>query len=123
MACVENCMEKAIALNEEDNTPVIDSGKCLSCGKCISVCPTGTLAEERKGYRITLGGKLGRHPKLGMELPGVYGLDETLKCVDSCLDHYQRYCKNGERFGEILKRKGLDGIKKGNEMNESEEIQ
>jgi hypothetical protein len=26
------------------------------------------------------------------------------------LDHYQRHCKKGERFGEILERTGMDGL-------------
>ena len=102
--CAEVCKEDAISFVED--LPVVDYSKCLSCGKCLTVCPTGTLEEDTKGYRIQLGGKLGRHPRLGRELPGIYGLEDTLKVVDGCLDHYQENCREGERFGEILNRTG-----------------
>jgi hypothetical protein len=30
--------------------------------------------------------------------------------VDCCLDHYQKHCAEGERFGEILERTGREGL-------------
>jgi anaerobic sulfite reductase subunit C len=107
-ACVEVCREGAISFT--DQAPVVDPTKCLSCGQCIPVCPTGTFQEAARGYRILVGGKLGRHPRLGRELAGIYNLEEALKVVELCLDHYQRYCTKGERFGEILERTGGEGL-------------
>jgi dissimilatory sulfite reductase (desulfoviridin) alpha/beta subunit len=104
-ACVEVCREGAISLTGQ--VPVVDPAKCLSCGQCIPACPTGTLQESARGYRILAGGKLGRHPRLARELSGIHGLEEALKVVDRCLDHYQRTCLKGERFGEILERTGI----------------
>jgi dissimilatory sulfite reductase (desulfoviridin) alpha/beta subunit len=101
-ACVEICREGAVSLSEQG--PVVDHAKCLFCGQCIAVCPTSTLQDEAGGYRIMMGGKLGRHPRLAVELPGIYSLEETLQTVERCLDHYQRYCLKGERFGEVLGR-------------------
>jgi hypothetical protein len=40
-------------------------------------------------------------------LSGVYELQDALKVVDRCLDHYQCHCLRGERFGEILERTGI----------------
>lgn len=108
-ACVEACREDALSL--QDGGPVLDLSKCLSCGQCIKFCPTGTIREKERGYRILVGGKLGRHPLLAMEIPGIYGLEETLHMVDRCLDHYQKHCHQGERLGEILERTGSDAIK------------
>ena len=107
-ACVEICREGAISLNGAG--PVVDFAKCLYCGQCLNACPTGTLLEDTRGYRIQVGGKLGRHPRLARELPGIHGLEETLCVVDRCLDHYQRYFQKGERFGEVLERTGLDEL-------------
>ncbi len=107
-ACVEICREEAITLQE--GRPILNLSRCLSCGQCIAACPTGTLEEEKKGFRILVGGKLGRHPRLAEELPGIHSYDETLQIIDRCLDHYQRYCTKGERFGEILERTGIDQI-------------
>jgi dissimilatory sulfite reductase (desulfoviridin) alpha/beta subunit len=104
-ACIEVCKENAISL--KDDVPVVDYSKCLSCGQCIQACPKGTLREGAKGYRILVGGKLGRHPRLANEFPGIYELKGTLTVVDSCLDHYRRYCLKGERFGEILEKTPL----------------
>lgn len=112
-ACVEVCREGAISLTGQ--SPVVNPAKCLSCGQCIPVCPTGTLQEAARGYRILVGGKLGRHPRLGRELPEIYGLEEALKEVDRCLDHYQRHCTKGERFGEILERTDTEELQFKNE--------
>lgn len=70
------------------------------------------VEEEGRGYRILVGGKLGRHPKLGRELGGVYSMGKALGIIDRCLDHYQRHCLAGERLGEVLERTGLKGLRK-----------
>ena len=101
-ACVEACREEAIFLDPENEVPVIDRDRCLKCGKCMPVCPTGTLAEGQKGYRVQLAGKLGRHPQLARELPGVYDENTVMEIVSDCLHIYKNKSKNGERFGQIL---------------------
>jgi dissimilatory sulfite reductase (desulfoviridin) alpha/beta subunit len=106
-ACVEACAEQAIALPEPLSSPAIDFDRCLACGHCLQACPTGTLAEGEKGYRILLGGKLGRHPQLGRELPGIYSEEDLLTVLDRVLDHYRKYNEKGERLGEVLKRHPL----------------
>lgn len=107
--CMEICKEKAISL--EGAMPRIDQASCLSCGQCVSACPTGTLQAATKGFRIQVGGKLGRHPRLATELSSIFSVEETLERIDACLDHYQANCRNGERFGEILERTGIGMLK------------
>jgi hypothetical protein len=48
---------------------------------------------------------------LATELSGIYDTEDALKVVDRCLDHYQRHCLEGERFGEILGQTGVDELK------------
>ena len=101
-ACIEACNENAITLNTANESPQIDMDRCLYCGKCMQVCPTGTLAAGRKGFRVQLGGKLGRHPRLAKELPRIYNQDQVVLIVKECLQLYKKTSKNGERFGQIL---------------------
>lgn len=105
-ACIETCKEGAITIR--DALPTIDEDRCVACGQCIDVCPTGILKEGAKGYQVLVGGKLGRHPRLGKEVPGIYSEEEVLKMVDQCIGYYQHHCVEGERFGEVLERGGLD---------------
>ncbi|MGE5838294.1 MAG: 4Fe-4S dicluster domain-containing protein [Deltaproteobacteria bacterium] len=110
-ACVDACKESALVLR--DGRPVLVAPRCLTCGQCVRVCPTGALREGKKGYRILVGGKLGRHPRLGVELPGIYESEEALQMLDRCLDLYQQGCRSGERFGEILEREGATPLRAG----------
>lgn len=103
-ACVEVCRENAVSLEEE--VPAVDESRCLACGQCIKACPTGALREGKKGYRILLGGKLGRRPRLAEELPGIHSPQEACAILDRCLAHYRRHCRKGERFGVVLERSG-----------------
>jgi anaerobic sulfite reductase subunit C len=106
--CVRVCREEAIAFPQD--APLVDERRCVSCGQCLAVCPTGALRETKRGFRILVGGKLGRHPRLGTELPWIYPLEEALQVVERCLDQYQEHCREGERFGEILERTGGAGL-------------
>jgi anaerobic sulfite reductase subunit C len=101
-ACVEACREKAVLL--AGKWPVVNLEKCVFCGQCISACPTRTLQEDRRGFRIQVGGKLGRHPRLAKELPEIHDPAETLRIIGKILDFYRRRCREGERLGEILDR-------------------
>jgi len=101
-ACVEACNESAVTLDSAKETPKIDFTRCLQCGKCINVCPTGTISQGAKGFRVQLGGKLGRHPQLAKELPGIYSEHQVLLIVKDCLNFYRQNSKHGERFGQIL---------------------
>jgi dissimilatory sulfite reductase (desulfoviridin) alpha/beta subunit len=101
-ACVEACKEDAITLDPEKEYPQINFSSCLYCGKCMQVCPTGTIVEGTKGFRVQLGGKLGRHPCLAKELPGIYSEAQVLAIVKDCLNFYKQNSNHGERFGQLL---------------------
>ena len=111
-ACVEACPDGAVRLDDGMEAPEIDFSRCLACGKCVRACPTGTITEEASGYRILVGGKLGRHPHLADELPGIHPLSASLKIVGRCVDFYKAHCQRGERFGEVIQTTGLDALKK-----------
>ena len=109
--CVEVCQEDAVALPQDADRPCIDALRCLSCGKCIPVCPTGTLVEGQKGYRVQLGGKLGRHPQLARELPGIYSEDEVVSIVADCIAFFKQHSRGGKRFAEIFGEDDFENLK------------
>ena len=76
----------------------------------MPVCPTGTLVEGPKGYRVQLGGKLGRHPQLARELPGVYNEKQVRRIVKDCIGFYKEHSKHGKRFAQILQPDDFDTI-------------
>ena len=101
-ACVDECKEDAVQLPESGEAPLIDYQRCLSCGRCMAVCSTGTLAAGQSGYRVQLGGKLGRHPRLAQELPGIFTETQVLEIVRDCIGLYKKKSLGGARFAEIL---------------------
>ncbi|MEJ2656673.1 MAG: 4Fe-4S binding protein [Desulfobacterales bacterium] len=101
-ACVEACIEKSITLDTRNNIPVIDYERCLKCGRCIQACPSETIAGKKNGFRVQLGGKLGRHPRLAVEIEGIFSENEVLDLVRTCIDYYKKHSKHGKRFGEVF---------------------
>ncbi len=101
-SCVDACKENAIALDQEKEMPLIDYDHCLLCAKCIHVCPTGTMIEQEKGFRVLLGGRLGRHPRLAMEVPGLKNHDAVLQIVKNSVRFYKKHSINGKRFSHLL---------------------
>lgn len=97
--CVAACPDEAISLGETAN---IDFKRCMACGKCVFACPAGALCEKAKGYRVLLGGKLGRHPRLARELPGVFDGQGVVRIVEACLALYKKKSRRGRRFAEVL---------------------
>ena len=106
--CVDSCREEAITLSADG--PVIDFTKCLYCGHCHRDCPTGTITEAKQGYRILVGGKLGRHPQLGHELPGIFTPDEAMTVIKRSLQLFITHFQGKERFGDILNRVGYGNL-------------
>ncbi|MDD2389325.1 MAG: 4Fe-4S dicluster domain-containing protein [Desulfobacterales bacterium] len=86
----------------ENQVPVIDYGLCMRCGRCTRICPSGAIIPGKSGYRIQLGGKLGRHPQLAMELPGQFTEEEVLKVIQACIIFYKMNSRNGKRFASIF---------------------
>ena len=108
--CEEACIEDAIVLKESEEIPVIDFDRCIGCGRCIRVCPTGTINTGQRGYRMLLGGKLGRHPRLAEEVSGIYNEDEVIDILEKCIEFYENNSAHGERFAEIFKGVGELGL-------------
>jgi dissimilatory sulfite reductase (desulfoviridin) alpha/beta subunit len=108
--CPFMCPEKAIVI-ENDKAKIIWD-MCNLCGACIGACPTDLISEEWKGYKIFVGGKIGKHPKLGRELTDVKTQQETIAIFRKIIDWSKKKNNVGERFGDCLDRVGFDNFKK-----------
>lgn len=100
--CVDVCKEDAVSLNEGDDVPTINFDACLACGACIRECPTQTLIEKEVGFKVLMGGRLGRHPRLALEVPGIHTHDEVLDIVKKAVVFYKTNSTNGKRFSHLL---------------------
>ena len=100
-ACVDECREHCLTLPDNADRPTLDLLSCVRCEACVRVCPTGTLISLQSGYRVQLGGRLGRHPRLARELSGLYTEDQVLSIVKECIDFYKKNSK-GQRFSHLL---------------------
>jgi len=104
--CLKKCAEQAISLD-----PLfIDSNLCLGCAAC-TVCSFGAIRAAQKSYRILLGGKLGRHPRLAHEL-GRFELPNALIVLHKTLDLFMANHRPGMRLGDLILELGQDNFDK-----------
>lgn len=106
--CLQVCREGAITLDRERIG--LDPQKCLACAACLRVCPAAGLTVQAQGYRIQVGGKLGRHPRLAEELPGIFSRERVLEVLDNCLGLHQGHYRPGLRFGQVVSEQGISGL-------------
>jgi len=46
--CIERCQMEALSLNDIAGIIEIDLDRCIGCGLCVTICPTGALALQAK---------------------------------------------------------------------------
>jgi len=89
--CVQFCREDAIEVR--DGRIVMMEDRCLNCGTCIRSCLYGLLQSEATTYKITFGGRRGRHPKVGLNLITVNSEEAVLLVVDAIIDWIYRFAR------------------------------
>lgn len=105
-ACVSACAENALSVDEGVR---LDSARCLGCASCARVCPTEALAVAEVRYRVLLGGKLGRHPRLAQEL-GRYSFSDVLLVLHRTLELLMAHYRPGLRLGELVELLGPEHV-------------
>ncbi len=109
--CRETCPDKAIKI--KDGTAFIDKASCLNCGLCIKACPSGAITAEKTGFRVVVGGKLGRKPQLARELCPIVGKEEIVPLVEALIGTFLEQAAAGEKFADLINRIGLENLHRG----------
>ncbi len=104
----ENC--PIDALQHSKNGTVLDREKCNNCGKCIDTCPFDCVELKAQGYRLTIGGKWGKFPRVGTPVPGLFSEDEVMAILEKTLLVYREQGITGERLGVTIDRMGEDNF-------------
>ena len=111
-ACVHYCKEDAIKIR--NGISELDEAKCVLCGMCVTSCSFNLLKEAHTHYLITVGGRRGRHPKVGRELLKVETEEQVLFAIEKIVDWVYRRAWSGrllsEQLDEIQFEKLRDGI-------------
>lgn len=103
-ACTAACPDGAVSV--VDGLAVIDRTACLACGRCVRACPTGTMSEA-PGWRVLLGGWLGRRPRLADELPGLVDGTAALDVLEASLARYMAAWRPGLKLGDLVAAEGV----------------
>ena len=98
--CVYYCKENAIRIR--NGISVLDESKCVQCGVCVQSCHFDLVKVENRHYLITVGGRRGRHPKIGRNLLTVETEDQVLFVIEKIVDWVYRRAWSGRLLSEQL---------------------
>jgi len=99
-SCVYYCKEKAIKIR--NGISELNEEKCVQCGMCVKSCSFNLLKSAHSHYLITVGGRRGRHPKIGRELLTVETEDQVLFVIDKIINWVYRRAWSGRLLSEQL---------------------
>lgn len=108
--CEKTCKMGAIKVHEDK--VLIDREKCVLCGLCIAACKKEALRAEKTGCTVFVGGHGGRQPKHGIRLFELSDEEELFSVLEKSLEYYKREGLDGERFGDLLDRLGIEKFRK-----------
>lgn len=98
--CVHYCKESAIRIR--NGLSVLDEEKCVQCGVCVQSCSFDLVKPEHRHFLITVGGRRGRHPKIGRELLTVETEEQVLFVIRKIVDWVYRRAWSGRLLSEQL---------------------
>jgi dissimilatory sulfite reductase (desulfoviridin) alpha/beta subunit len=99
-SCVYYCKEAAIKIR--NGISELDEERCIQCGMCVTSCSFDLLKSVHTHYLITVGGRRGRHPRIGRELIIVETEDQVLFAIDRIIDWVYRRAWSGRLLSEQL---------------------
>jgi dissimilatory sulfite reductase (desulfoviridin) alpha/beta subunit len=98
------CPMQACAIRED--VMVIDREVCNNCGLCVGECPFNAVPGCMVGYKITIGGRWGKHTRIGTPLNGVFTKDEAMDIIEKTILLFKDKGFSGERLSTMIERLG-----------------
>ena len=99
-SCVEYCKEKAIKIR--NGISELTDDKCVQCGVCLQSCHFDLLKAEHRHFFITVGGRRGRHPRIGRQLLTVETEEQVILALQKIFDWVYRRAWCGRLLSEQL---------------------
>jgi dissimilatory sulfite reductase (desulfoviridin) alpha/beta subunit len=81
---------------------VLDESRCVQCGVCVRSCHFNLLKSAHSHFLITVGGRRGRHPKIGRNLLTVETGEQALFVIEKIVDWVYRRAWSGRLLSEQL---------------------
>lgn len=107
--CINVCPTRAIYKEGEDYK--LDVSKCIFCSICTAACPVSSWKVKVRGWRLFLGGTMGKIPRLGTPLPELIEDEERLMTlIERAVQYYRREGRKKERFGHMIDRIGVEKV-------------
>lgn len=98
--CAHYCREKAIKI--VNGKLQMDTSRCMLCGFCVHACPYHYINFDEPRYLITLGGRRGRHPKIGRTFFVAKSEDDVVAIVDKIVYWIYRSIASDKMLPEQL---------------------
>jgi anaerobic sulfite reductase subunit C len=98
--CVEYCKERAIVI--KNGISILNPAKCVQCGVCVRSCPFDLLKADDSHYLILVGGRRGRHPRIGRELLTLENEDLVIYVIEKIVNWVYRRAWSGRLLSEQL---------------------
>jgi len=99
-ACVEYCKEKAIKIKR--GVSELDTDSCVQCGVCIRSCPFDLLKADDSHFLIMVGGRRGRHPKIGREFITLENEEQVIRAIEKIINWVYRRAWSGRLLSEQM---------------------
>ncbi len=108
--CVEYCREGAVSIR--NGICVLDTEKCVECGICIQSCPFHLIKPQSRHYLVSVGGRRGRHPRIGRELVAVESEDAVVDAVEKIAAWIYRRAWSGRLLSDQLDDLNFEAFKR-----------